>query len=260
MLLLAPPTLPVIEMARSLSDLRKMQRTQLKSVNKDELIEAIITSTDADAGGMVMLQDKLTQIATDLKAVKTSIASSNTVTATKLADMQQKIDNQAGIIMQQQLFLEKLDRREREKNLVLLGVPDVNEALEGATSEEGKIGKVFDVLQVQAPIRSHRRLGRQEQSATRPRPILVTVDTKSERDAIVGNGKKLKESREALKKIFVKKDIHPAVRKEWKRLHDAEAREKDKPENQGCVIRLDFQERKLYKNNIVIDSWNPHPF
>ena len=55
----------------------------------------------------------------------------------------------------------------------------------------------------------------------------------------------------------MKKDVHPSVRNEWKRLRDAERTEKDRPENVGCVIRLDVRERKLYRDDVVIDKWNP---
>ena len=50
------------------------------------------------------------------------------------------------------------------------------------------------------------------------------------------------------------------VRKEWNRLREVEKLEKSRPENQHVTIRLDTKERKLYRNDIVIDSWNPHPF
>ena len=60
--------------------------------------------------------------------------------------------------------------------------------------------------------------------------------------------------------IYIKKDVHPAVRKEWARLREAERLEKEKPENNGATIRLDTRERKLYRDDTVIDSWTPHPF
>ena len=47
------------------------------------------------------------------------------------------------------------------------------------------------------------------------------------------------------------------MRNEWKRLKEAERIEKERPENVGCAIRLDFKERKLYRDNVVIDKWNP---
>ena len=70
--------------------------------------------------------------------------------------------------------------------------------------------------------------------------------------------KKLKDSQEPFKKIYIKKDSHPEVRKEWKRLRDAEQYEKTN--NIGSTIRLDFKQRVLLKDGVVIDKWRPHPF
>lgn len=71
----------------------------------------------------------------------------------------------------------------------------------------------------------------------------------------------MKQAADEYSKIYVKKDVHPSVRKEWSRLRDAEKAEKERPENAvGCEIRLDTQERKLYKDGVVIDGWNQQFF
>ena len=70
----------------------------------------------------------------------------------------------------------------------------------------------------------------------------------------------LKKAAENFKKIYVKKDIHPEVRKEWKRLHAAERTEMERAENAGCVIHFNIKERILYRNGVVIDSWNLQAF
>ena len=62
------------------------------------------------------------------------------------------------------------------------------------------------------------------------------------------------------KTIYIKKDVLPGVRKEWNRLREAERVEKESAGNSGDVIYLDTKQRKLFKNNTVIDSWTPHPF
>ena len=187
---------------RTLNDLRKLQHSQLKSFNKDELIEAIPTSTAADGD----IQEKLTIIVNDIAEVKLSLVSANANVDSRIAEMHQKTDKQSEIILTQQLFLEKLDCTERERNLVLLGVPDKRVALEGLNDENSKTQKIFDILQVTAPILSHRRLGNYDDNDTRSRPILVTVESRTERDAIVEKGKALKHAkthsrRSSLKRI-----------------------------------------------------------
>ena len=104
-----------------------------------------------------------------------------------------------------------------------------------------------------------KRLGNTAQHG-RKRPILVRVRTRGDRDSVLSKAKDLKGAGDTFKTIYIKKDVHPAVRKEWARLSEAEKLEKEKPENQGVTIRLDTRERKLYKDDVVIDSWTPHPF
>ena len=71
---------------------------------------------------------------------------------------------------------------------------------------------------------------------------------------------KLKQAGGELSRIYIKKDVHPSIRAEWRRMCEVEKREKERPENAGCVIRLDTRERKLYKDNVVIDEWNQQSF
>ena len=122
------------------------------------------------------------------------------------------------------------------------------------------MGKIFSTIGVaDVEILSSKRLGR-EPVRDRKRPILLTVKQRSDRDNVLQKAKILKEKNQVYRTIYVKKDIHPAVRKEGKRLYDAERTEKERPDNQGAVIRFDTKERKLYRNDIVIDSWKPHHF
>lgn len=245
---------------KSLVDIRKMNRSQIKNLTKDDLIDSILSAVDVDVGVMARLEERLLTITTELSELRRSITSSVSSTNKKLVEMEERIGKQADIIMQQQLFLEKIDRKERETNLVVLGVPDEQIALDGATNDDDKLGKVWEVLQDSTEIRSHRRLGRQDPASTRARPILVTVATKDARDKVLEKTTRLKDRRGAYEKIYVKKDVHPAVREEWKRLRAAEATEKGRPENQGCSIRFDARERKLYRNGVVIDEWKSPSF
>ena len=173
--------------------------------------------------------------------------------------MQDKMDKQSDIIMKQQLFLENVDRKERETKLIVRGVPEETDTLDGATSDEEKLSKIWSRIGATVSRISSKRLGNTA-LPDRKRPILVIVRSKEERDSVLEKAKLLKNSEEAFKTIYIRKDVHPAVRKEWERLRHAENDERNRPENRGCVIRLDTKERKLYRNDEVIDSWNPHPF
>ena len=92
-------------------------------------------------------------------------------------------------------------------------------------------------------------------------PILVVVASRDDRDAALDRAKELKASAsENFKKIFIKKDVHPSVRAEWKRLHDVVKTEKERPGNAESDIRLDFKARKVMKDEAVIDQWGLQGF
>ena len=241
-------------MAKTLAELRGMPRAQLDRLTKPQLIESILESDDAQ------LWNKLNTISADIAQIKQDMSSPDSAINKKISSMQTQIDQQAEVIKQQQAFLEAIDRRERETKLVVLGVPDGDEQLDGATSEEEKIRKIWDVMDENVVIKEHRRLGRNDPNSTRKRPILIQLESKDLRDRILRKTRRLKEAGPAYERVFVKKDVHPSVRNEWKRLRDAENAEKNRPENYGHVIRLDVKERKLYRDDVVIDSWKYQSF
>lgn len=248
-------------MAKSLTDLRKLARSQLKSITKDELIESIMTP-DPNEDLLKSLNDKIAGLSGEVTDLKNVLTSPESEINGKLTRMQQEIDKQAEIIARQQRFLEQLDRKERENHLIVLGVPDGGEALDGETSDEGKLKKIWSQMEVPYDAISHKRLGRMDaqQTNNRKRPILVVVSTRYVRDNVLENARKLKSASAQYNRIYVKKDVHPSVRNEWKRLRDAERAEKDRPENVGCVIRFDVKERKLYRDDVVVDQWTPMGF
>ena len=181
-----------------------------------------------------------------------------------MAELKSQVDKQAEILLKQQQFLETLDRKEREANIVILGVPDENEALDGAVTDEDQISKIWSKIGVDGVAGDHRRLGsgaRQGGASVLPprrRPILLTLRDKNQRTSILSNASRLKGTEDNYTKIYIKKDVHPSVRAEWRR--EAETREKGRAENVECTIRLDTRERKLYRDSVIIDSWNPQFF
>ena len=64
--------------------------------------------------------------------------------------------------------------------------------------------------------------------------MLLTIPQKDMPSRILANAKNLKTAGEKFSRIYVKKDVHPGVRKEWQRLREAEAKEKERPGNAGC--------------------------
>lgn len=77
---------------RSLTDLRKLQHTQKKSINKDELTDALLSSEKSDLEAKARLEDHLLSVANELPGWKQVIINSETALDKKLSKMQQKID------------------------------------------------------------------------------------------------------------------------------------------------------------------------
>ena len=87
------------------------------------------------------------------------------------------------------------------------------------------------------------------------RPLKVVLANADDRKGVLDNAHRLKDSDTAFRYVYVKKDVHPLVRKELDRLREVTKREKERPENQGKNVRYDFSERKVYVDDVVVDSF-----
>lgn len=244
-------------MAATLSDLRKMRKPDLQKIHKDVIMDCILSASDDDAIGRV--ETHVANLTRDIAKLTETITNNAASHEAKLREMQLKVDRHSEIMMKHQLFLESIDRKDREVNLIVLGVPEDGEPVDGADNDEAKLVNIWGKINETGARVFHKRLGKTVQQ-NKKRPILVRVRSKDLRDSVLEKAKVLKEATTEYKTIYIKKDVHPAVRKEWNRLKEAETLEKARPENMGSVIRFDSRERKLYKDDVVIDSWTPHPF
>ena len=161
------------------------------------------------------------------------------------------------VVVQQQRFMEGLDSQMRDKNVVITGVPE-GDPLDGAVSDEDKCAKILSVIGAQNVPVDLVRIG--TAAPNKNRPILARTPCKVARDMVLNDTKALKNAGPAFRKIYVKKDMHPGIRREWKRLNDAEAAEKEKPTNRGCDIKLDYKLRVITRDGVVIDRWSPKYF
>ena len=84
---------------------------------------------------------------------------------------------------------------------------------------------------------------------------MLTVPTKEDVYDIIRNGKKLKDAGEAYKKIYVKRDTHPEVRKEWRRLRETLTLEKARPENVGHQLEMNYKQKCVLRDGVAIDRW-----
>ena len=102
------------------------------------------------------------------------------------------------------------------------------------------------------------RLGKAQQDKIRP--IKVILPTSNVRKPILDNTKNLKSAGEEFRKIFIKKDIHPGIRKEFNRLREATNAETNKPENAGKQVVYNRDTRTLSIDGVVVDRFKPSFF
>ena len=167
-------------------------------------------------------------------------------------------------VAQQQRFLEEIDAEKRAKNLIVIGITedDLTIAEETAAADYEKIQLVFKTLGLDnADVNTVQRLGRRDPTNPRSRPIKVVMGSSEERQKAFTAAKNLPDDDgSSLSRIRVKKDTHPAIRKEFGRLFAAERSEKEKAENAGKEVIFDKKKRVLTIDGVVIDRFKPSFF
>ena len=153
-------------------------------------------------------------------------------------------------ILQHQRFLEAIDGQKRAENLIITGVPEESvlkasgaEAAEIAETDSEKVSLVLKQIghKDDTNVLNVVRLGKKYTGPNaRPRPLKVITGNPQERKRVIDDAKKLKNVDERFKKIFIKKDIHPAVRKEQNRIRfvERERKTETREPRKGCEIRF----------------------
>ena len=247
----------------SVAKLRSMSLTQFKSINKDELFNIIQGDTNLETSdnSIKALQDSISCLNTTIQnlSIKVDELTELKQRVTIIPDLQRSIAElkattalQSSIIEQQQRFIEKIDAKERERNIVITGVCEAD--FDGRTSLEDKCAVIFNKLEVVPGHFTAKRLGKEVENRTRP--ILVVLENTDIKNELLENAKHLKKAEQIYAKIYIKRDVHPSVRREWKRLYDSYDSEKRKPENAGCRIEIDKRKRQITRDGQVIDKWN----
>ena len=129
-------------MSRTLNELLQMQRNQLTRINIDELVDILVSAQPQDNNTSQVILDRLAELVAEVATLKQAVMSPDSAINKKVEELQQQVNTQSAIIAKQQRYLESLDRKERECNLIVMGVPEEHEALDGATTDQDKIVKV----------------------------------------------------------------------------------------------------------------------
>jgi hypothetical protein len=253
------------------------KKDRLQSVNKDVIADIlancdaaqIATKTD---GASCDIQATVANMALEITEIRKSndkiVAILNRMEKMEIDMENMKTENdrlknalgrQGQLLKQHQMYFEKVDAKEREKNLILIGVPEGS--FLGTEADGEKVDKILETLgdgaaATRGSVVSLKRLGTQQ--ADRDRPILAVVPNVEQRNNVVAARRAC--THNDLRGIRVKKDTHPAVRAEWTRLFDAKRDEEQKPENVGRRIEIDMKKRQLTCDGQVIDSWQNQLF
>ena len=99
-------------------------------------------------------------------------------------------------------------------------------------------------------IKGVKRMGTKEDNKNRP--ILAQCTTTEERNRIVELARG--STSEQLNGIRLRKDMHPSVRAEWRRLFQVKENEEKRAENAGRRITIDIRKRQVLRGDQVIDS------
>ena len=170
--------------------------------------------------------------------------------------LENQVDQLVKIVSSQQRYLEQIDSRDRASKLVILGVAEDGKNLGAASTDEQKIRRILNTVKPGSDLTfTGKRLGQPRQDGS-CRPMLVSLsDPQKRKDLLAGNVKDLLAAEQDPVNIKIKKDQHPAIRKEWRRLFEAETAERNKPENAGCAIVFDRVKRQITRDGVVIDRF-----
>lgn len=198
----------------------------------------------------------------------TSLKTTNKVLENKYAKLETDLKDLKETNIHHQRILTKVDNDQRSANIMVYGV-EMNDSM--VNYDKLVLKAIFNALKFENLEYSFHRIGREKKF------ILVTLKGPSIqlRGNILTASKNLK-SLENFKAdsdickelkidpalINLKKDLHPLVRAEWKRLNDVVKAESLKPENIGIAISLDPKTRKIFRGDpnekVIIDQWSAH--
>ena len=243
------PNFDIIENVRNLS---LIEKNRLKNAKLNDALGTVLNNerTDETSNNSLLLEKRnWTREIEQMKQTRKDVIELS-------SELKQAFD----IIIQQQMFMESLDARDRRRKIIITGVSEVEDIL--GWDDHSKVRRILDEVGCDEASDfmnwEIKRLG--QENDRRMRPILIVLNDKRQRNKILDKAKNLKGKHEPFSSIYVKKDTHPAIRKELGRLRKRERDEKYKPENEGVNIFYDKQRRVLLRDGLVIDRYAPSYF
>lgn len=242
------------------------RKERLKSVTKDAIADILASHVpqEINKDDLGVWMRRMTESMDELKSTNQRLLEvmdrmekiENELGAMRIenGELNEQLKKQSEVIREQQRFLERLDQKERTNNLLILGASEGAESsVEVSKRIIGNLGE--EAGSIAASITNAKRIGELGSRPGTSRPLLVVLPTAKDRNRIVELGRK--NSSLQAQGIHMKKDSHPAVRAEWKRLFGIKDAEAAKPENAGRSVTLDWKKRQVTVDGQVVASWGP---
>lgn len=191
----------------------------------------------------------------DLKEENQKLKNEITILQNENVSIRDQMDKLVSTIECQQSFLEHLDTKERENNIIIFGLEE-KEPLDQCNTDEAKVELLLKSLDQEnfcQLVFTCKRLGESKEGQS-SRPLLVILPSGDIRKAVLAKTKILVQHR-LFRNIKIKKDQSPAIRREWGRLFRVEKEEMKKPENAGHQINFDKKKRQILRDGVVIDRF-----
>ncbi len=171
-----------------------------------------------------------------------------------------KVNTLTEALMQHQKYIEGMEARQRSGSVIMSGVPEQDLVVDGDTarSDDEKCAAVLKKIgQDNVGVKSVVRLGK---PGNRSRIMKVALVNPNQRKDILEAAKTLKNAGGTFKHIYIRKDVHPMVQREFNRLRQVERAEKEKPENVGRNVRYDATNRAVYVDDKIVDQFKAQFF
>ena len=106
-------------MAKSLSELKRLQRGQFTRLTREELVESYLAIPEPDEEPLRTLTTKFEELMKEVAEIRRVMTAPDSLMNKKIGELQDQVKKQAEVINKQQRYLEALDRRERENNIIV---------------------------------------------------------------------------------------------------------------------------------------------
>ena len=197
------------------------------------------------------LEEKVVNIDRKLDREITGLKTRINVLESEVKEEKERNETLTQIVVEMQKSLNKIDNSDREKTLIISGLPEEAIQVEDTllNNDNEKVTKMFSLIEVNDGPWAVERIGKPTTNG-KARMAKVVFPDKEKRDKAAEKSIKLKELAEPWKKVYLNRDKHPVYRCENNRLRKKMNDLRKKPEFQDNP-----RERvKIAKGQLLVDG------